>query len=451
MHFLQKFFLALGMFTCVEEGWGGVSRQVAASRASKVESGNARSTAEARAGRSATSRAPRAHARRSIRDVKKRRTILLGLTKRRGCCAYLRGSSTARDSQKNISSPLPSVGERRICGLILEISAKKRKGLYLNVSRNFGSMARCTTNRDEQSSGSAHETNCALGRAVVCNTLHHRKSAFGRGSTLVRTRTRLTTVPPRSPRARARAFESAPAPHATMAPMTKAETAAANETRTVPRPSCTTRACSASSRCTAHRLAAQRGEQGGGGVHPPAQLHPARAVHRDDAHAARRALRRASRWSPHLADRGIFALVLTFFALLYAGMEVMKYAPPETFITVKSMTPVLFSACEYLFLGRALPNLKSTAAGGHRAGRRDVRHADAHASYHAYAFCAVPRRRCRRGPRREDHDREGEAEQLEPVVQHQRSSICSPLGRCSAGTPPFSARTTSGAPRPSRC
>ena len=38
-------------------------------------------------------------------------------------------------------------------------------------------------------------------------------------------------------------------------------------------------------------------------------------------------------------------LVLTFFALLYAGMEVMKYAPLETFITVKSMTPVLFSAC----------------------------------------------------------------------------------------------------------
>ena len=51
---------------------------------------------------------------------------------------------------------------------------------------------------------------------------------------------------------------------------------------------------------------------------------------------------------------GIFTpLVITFFALLYAGMEVMKYAPLETFITVKSMTPVLFCVCEYLFLGRS--------------------------------------------------------------------------------------------------
>jgi len=47
---------------------------------------------------------------------------------------------------------------------------------------------------------------------------------------------------------------------------------------------------------------------------------------------------------------------------LHAGMEVMKYAPLETFITVKSMTPVLFCVCEYLFLGRALPNLKSVGA-----------------------------------------------------------------------------------------
>ena len=88
---------------------------------------------------------------------------------------------------------------------------------------------------------------------------------------------------------------------------------------------------------------------------------------------------------------GIFSpLVLTFFALLYAGMEVMKYAPLETFITVKSMTPVLFSACEYLFLGRALPNLKSTAALlGIVLGAATYVKVDAYASYHAYAFCVL--------------------------------------------------------------
>lgn len=32
LHFLQKFFLALGMFTCVEEGGEARQRQVAASR-----------------------------------------------------------------------------------------------------------------------------------------------------------------------------------------------------------------------------------------------------------------------------------------------------------------------------------------------------------------------------------------------------------------------------------
>ena len=82
-------------------------------------------------------------------------------------------------------------------------------------------------------------------------------------------------------------------------------------------------------------------------------------------------------------------LVLTFFALLYAGMEVMKYAPLETFITVKSMTPVLFSACEYLFLGRDLPNLKSTAALiGIVLGAGFYVKVDAYASAKAYMFCA---------------------------------------------------------------
>ena len=50
---------------------------------------------------------------------------------------------------------------------------------------------------------------------------------------------------------------------------------------------------------------------------------------------------------------GIFTpLVVTFFALLYAGMEVMKYAPLETFITVKSMTPVLFSEDAIISIGK---------------------------------------------------------------------------------------------------
>ena len=52
-------------------------------------------------------------------------------------------------------------------------------------------------------------------------------------------------------------------------------------------------------------------------------------------------------------------LTVSFFALLLAGMEVMQRAPLETFIAVKSLTPVVFSLNEYLFLGRALPTSKS--------------------------------------------------------------------------------------------
>ena len=36
-------------------------------------------------------------------------------------------------------------------------------------------------------------------------------------------------------------------------------------------------------------------------------------------------------------------LTVSFFALLLAGMEVMQRAPLETFIAVKSLTPVVFS------------------------------------------------------------------------------------------------------------
>ena len=88
---------------------------------------------------------------------------------------------------------------------------------------------------------------------------------------------------------------------------------------------------------------------------------------------------------------GIYTpLVITFFALLYAGMEVMKYAPLETFITVKSMTPVLFSACEYLFLGRALPNWKSSLAlVGIVFGAAAYVKVDAYASFKAYMFCGL--------------------------------------------------------------
>ena len=83
-------------------------------------------------------------------------------------------------------------------------------------------------------------------------------------------------------------------------------------------------------------------------------------------------------------------LTVSFFALLLAGMEVMQRAPLETFIAVKSVTPVAFSLNEYLFLGRALPTTKSfLALSGIVVGAIMYVNLDIFSSVSAYAFCGV--------------------------------------------------------------
>jgi GDP-mannose transporter len=83
-------------------------------------------------------------------------------------------------------------------------------------------------------------------------------------------------------------------------------------------------------------------------------------------------------------------LTLSFFLLLLAGMEVMKRAPLETFIAVKSVTPVVFALNEYVFLGRAFPTAKSLLAlSGIVIGAVTYVNVDVFSSPAAYAFCAV--------------------------------------------------------------
>ncbi|OUS45350.1 integral membrane family protein [Ostreococcus tauri] len=83
-------------------------------------------------------------------------------------------------------------------------------------------------------------------------------------------------------------------------------------------------------------------------------------------------------------------LAISFFALLLAGMEVMQRAPLETFIAVKSLTPVAFSINEYLFLGRALPTPKSLLAlVGIVFGAVMYVNLDIFSSRTAYAFCLL--------------------------------------------------------------
>jgi len=87
---------------------------------------------------------------------------------------------------------------------------------------------------------------------------------------------------------------------------------------------------------------------------------------------------------------GFIPLTISFFALLLAGMEVMKRAPLETFIAVKSVTPVVFALNEYVFLGRAFPTLKSLLAlSGIVVGAVMYVNVDVFSSAAAYAFCAL--------------------------------------------------------------
>lgn len=52
-------------------------------------------------------------------------------------------------------------------------------------------------------------------------------------------------------------------------------------------------------------------------------------------------------------------VVVTFLGTLYCNAKVLQYSNVETFITFRSSTPLILSLCDYLFLGRQLPSLRS--------------------------------------------------------------------------------------------
>jgi solute carrier family 35 protein len=52
-------------------------------------------------------------------------------------------------------------------------------------------------------------------------------------------------------------------------------------------------------------------------------------------------------------------VAMGFAASVFANMKVLQYANVDTFITFRSSTPLILSICDYLFLGRQLPSLRS--------------------------------------------------------------------------------------------
>ena len=53
---------------------------------------------------------------------------------------------------------------------------------------------------------------------------------------------------------------------------------------------------------------------------------------------------------------------MIFVSTIFLNMKTLQYANVETFIVFRASTPCAVSIADYLFLGRELPNAKSTAS-----------------------------------------------------------------------------------------
>ena len=59
--------------------------------------------------------------------------------------------------------------------------------------------------------------------------------------------------------------------------------------------------------------------------------------------------------------RQFFFVSLAFLACVYANIKTLQFANVETFVVFRASTPLFISLCDYAFLGRELPNMRSTA------------------------------------------------------------------------------------------
>jgi len=55
-------------------------------------------------------------------------------------------------------------------------------------------------------------------------------------------------------------------------------------------------------------------------------------------------------------------VAIIFLMTIFTNMKTLQYANVETFIVFRASTPLMISICDYVFLGRELPNKQSTVA-----------------------------------------------------------------------------------------
>jgi solute carrier family 35 protein len=57
--------------------------------------------------------------------------------------------------------------------------------------------------------------------------------------------------------------------------------------------------------------------------------------------------------------KGFMVVVFTFVLTLFANMKSIQHAPVDTFICLRSTSPLILAGLDYLFLGRELPSRRS--------------------------------------------------------------------------------------------
>ena len=60
--------------------------------------------------------------------------------------------------------------------------------------------------------------------------------------------------------------------------------------------------------------------------------------------------------------RQFFMVSVAFLACVFANIKTLQFANVETFVVFRASTPLMISLCDYWFLGRELPDRRSTVA-----------------------------------------------------------------------------------------
>jgi hypothetical protein len=60
--------------------------------------------------------------------------------------------------------------------------------------------------------------------------------------------------------------------------------------------------------------------------------------------------------------KGFFLVSVAFLACIFANIKILQYCNVETFIVFRASTPMVIGVADWFFLGRELPNLRSTGA-----------------------------------------------------------------------------------------